>query len=137
MLLPYNADSATIAANIGMWRPNAASPTGLFAPNFGDQFFRNWVSGLSRQAGSFQNSATKNAIGTLHGLRSHGGLTTLEVPGSVLFWQSGNFYEFASGSMNGAPGFVHFDLSRGTETANETRPANIAVPVILYLGRAA
>ncbi|MDR1947626.1 MAG: hypothetical protein LBQ51_10755, partial [Desulfovibrio sp.] len=33
MLLPYNADSATIAANIGMWRPNAASPTGLFAPN--------------------------------------------------------------------------------------------------------
>ena len=39
MLLAYNANSATIAANLGKWRPNAANPTGLYVPNLSDQFF--------------------------------------------------------------------------------------------------
>lgn len=40
MVLPYNADSATIAANLGKFRPNAANPTGLYLPSCGEQFFR-------------------------------------------------------------------------------------------------
>ncbi|WP_302980398.1 phage tail protein, partial [Bilophila wadsworthia] len=40
MLLAYNANSATIAANLGKWRPNAANPTGLYVPNLSEQFFR-------------------------------------------------------------------------------------------------
>jgi len=40
MLLAYNANSATIAANLGKWRPNAANPTGLYVPKLSDQFFR-------------------------------------------------------------------------------------------------
>ena len=43
MLLAYNANSATIAANLGKWRPNAANPTGLYVPKLGDQFFRAWT----------------------------------------------------------------------------------------------
>ena len=39
MLLAYNATSATIAANLGKWRPNAANPTGLYVPNLSEQFF--------------------------------------------------------------------------------------------------
>ena len=38
MLLAYNATSATIAANLGKWRPNAANPTGLYVPKLSDQF---------------------------------------------------------------------------------------------------
>ena len=38
MLLAYNANSATIAANLGKWRPNAANPTGLYVPKLGEQF---------------------------------------------------------------------------------------------------
>ena len=38
MLLAYNAASATIAANLGKWRPNAANPTGLYVPKLSDQF---------------------------------------------------------------------------------------------------
>ena len=38
MLLAYNATSATIAANLGKWRPNAANPTGLYVPNLSEQF---------------------------------------------------------------------------------------------------
>ncbi|MEI3454738.1 MAG: phage tail protein [Bilophila wadsworthia] len=43
MLLAYNANSATIAANLGKWRPNAANPTGLYVPKLSEQFFRAWV----------------------------------------------------------------------------------------------
>ena len=43
MLLAYNANAATIAANLGKWRPNAANPTGLYVPKLGDQFFRAWT----------------------------------------------------------------------------------------------
>ena len=42
MLLAYNANSATIAANLGKWRPNAANPTGLYVPNISEQFFRSF-----------------------------------------------------------------------------------------------
>lgn len=42
MLLAYNANSATIAANLGKWRPNAANPTGLYVPNLSEQFFRSF-----------------------------------------------------------------------------------------------
>ena len=38
MLLAYNATSATIAANLGKWRPNTANPTGLYVPKLSDQF---------------------------------------------------------------------------------------------------
>ena len=43
MLLAYNATSATLAANLGKWRPNAANPTGLYVPKLSDQFFRGAV----------------------------------------------------------------------------------------------
>ena len=43
MLLAYNANSATIAANLGKWRPNAANPMGLYVPNLSEQFFRAWT----------------------------------------------------------------------------------------------
>ena len=56
MLLAYNANSATIAANLGKWRPNAANPTGLYVPNLSEQFFRGWTGG-SRTAGSAQEDA--------------------------------------------------------------------------------
>ena len=53
MLLAYNANAATIAANLGKWRPNAANPTGLYVPNLSEQFFRGWTQGASREAGSW------------------------------------------------------------------------------------
>ena len=43
MLLTYNATTATIAANLGKWRPNAANPTGLYVPKLGEQFFSAWT----------------------------------------------------------------------------------------------
>ncbi|MDR1946587.1 MAG: hypothetical protein LBQ51_05415, partial [Desulfovibrio sp.] len=76
MLLPYDATSETIAANLGMFRPNSADPTGLYAPNLGDQFFRNWVAGLSKSAGAWGRDEIRNitgGIGYLHSSSAHSG----------------------------------------------------------------
>ena len=59
MLLAYNATSATIAANLGKWRPNAANPTGLYVPKLSDQFFRGWTPGAGREAGEIQSDAVQ------------------------------------------------------------------------------
>ena len=62
MLLAYNATSATIAANLGKWRPNAANPTGLYVPKLSDQFFRAWT-GRSREAGSWATDQMRAITG--------------------------------------------------------------------------
>ena len=51
MLMAWNADVGTQAANLGKWRPDAANPSGLFTPNLSGQFFRNWGSGEGNGAG--------------------------------------------------------------------------------------
>ena len=66
MLLAYDADEETIAANLGKWRPNSAKPTGLYTPSLGGQFSRAWVPGQSadagRGAGSWQQDAVETGI---------------------------------------------------------------------------
>ena len=61
MLLAYNANSATIAANLGKWRPNAANPTGLYVPNLSEQFFRAWTG--TGEAGSWQADTGRELTG--------------------------------------------------------------------------
>jgi hypothetical protein len=75
MLLAYDASADTIAANLSKWRPNAASPTGLYTPNRGDQFARAWVEGLTTGAG-----ASANALVYSH---SHWGLPAYSNPQTV------------------------------------------------------
>jgi hypothetical protein len=135
MVLPYNANAATIAANLGKWRPNAASPTGLYTPNLGDQFLRVWVAGLSRAAGSWEQDAFQG-----HGHEIKNGF-------SSQIWQPGGFdgnkniYQGVNNINDSlTSGSVLSPVANGYGTprvADHTRPPNIASPVILYLGRAA
>ena len=126
MVLPYNADSATIAANLGKFRPNAANPTGLYVPKLSDQFFRGWTGG-SRTAGSAQEDAIRNIAGKLG-----------ETIHTELF--DGAFYIGSATGTRSYPeggytaGFPFLDASRVVPTANENRPANVALPVALYIG---
>ena len=126
MLLAYNANSATIAANLGKWRPNAANPTGLYVPNLSEQFFRGWTGG-SRTAGSAQEDAIRNIAGKLG-----------ETIHTELF--DGVFYIGSTTGTRSDPeggytaGFHFLDASRVVPTANENRPANVALPVALYIG---
>ena len=131
MLLAYNANSATIAANLGKWRPNAANPTGLYVPNLSEQFFRGWTSGLSRAAGSTQGDAMRRITGLIGQFR----WPTL-ITGSLLA-QSGTgsgATAVTEDSVIKTSGTLTFDSGNVVTTATENRPVNVALPVILYLG---
>ena len=130
MLLAYNANSATIAANLGKWRPNAANPTGLYVPNLSEQFFRAWTGG-SRAAGSAQGDAMRRITGLIGQFR----WPTL-ITGNLLA-QSGTGSDATAvteDSVIKTSGTLTFDSGNVVTTATENRPVNVALPVILYLG---
>ncbi|MCG4631839.1 phage tail protein [Bilophila wadsworthia] len=141
MLLAYNANSATIAANLGKWRPNAANPTGLYVPNLSEQFFRGWTSGTGRGAGSWQGDAIRELSGRIDLSRMGSAYTSEASPFSgVLQVEKDVFPGLMTPDENSdfwMWGRASFNASRVVPTAEENRPVNIAVPVILYLGLSA
>lgn len=133
MVLPYNADSATIAANLGKFRPNAANPTGLYLPSCGEQFFRAWT-GAGDQAGSSSPDTGRTLTGKIdldicsYVWESSGVLSGLGASDGINPQQ---------GAMNGQQTAFDFDASRSwgdTHTGTEFAPTHILQPVIIYLG---
>ena len=135
MLLPWDADSETKAANLGMWRPDAANPTGLFTPNLGGQFFRNWAQG-NGAAGGYSPAGLPEISGGFGDGWSNGS-----------YGESGAFHRnsYTGGSNvanggNGVTNMWNFFASRSNPIygrSDTVTPANISQPVILYLGRPA
>ena len=132
MLLAYNATSATIAANLGKWRPNAANPTGLYVPKLSDQFFRGWTGGMGK-AGSSVTDTGRMFTGDLgfHAYSASGATGIFAVSGSGaaanLWVNNGTFgYPKISMDLTRAYGVEH----AGTEFA----PTHVCIPVIIYLG---
>ena len=127
MLLAYNANSATIAANLGKWRPNAANPTGLYVPNLSEQFFRGWTQGLTREAGTTQG----DAIREIWAAWDSPAYTSVAGGAAYHDNDSSGCYQTVDGS-----GFHTFGVrvSLTVPTAAENRPVNVALPVVLYLG---
>ena len=130
MLLAYNANAATIAANLGKWRPNAANPTGLYVPNLSEQFFRAWTGG-NRAAGSAQGDAMRRITGVLGNFR-----WPAVISGSSLskMTAGADTTSVAEYSTIKTSQMLTFDSGEAVTTATENRPVNVAVPTILYLG---
>ena len=126
MLLAYNANSATIAANLGKWRPNAANPTGLYVPNLSEQFFRAWTLGAGREAGSWHRDEIRNIIG-------EGTVAILDGWSGVLRRNPGGSIELSQGGYHGF-GTFSLDSSRVVPTGPENVPVHVLQPVIIYLG---
>ena len=132
MLMPWDADSATQAANLGKFRPDAATPTGLYLPLHGNKFFRAWVLGTDREAGGWQEDALQ---GHVHG---YGGASErqnyVNVPTMLSVVPIDNN---STVSMTNAQKQAYVsDGAHGTpRIASDTRPENTIVPVILYLGQ--
>ena len=133
MLLAYNANAATIAANLGKWRPNAANPTGLYVPKLGDQFFPAWTSGAGREAGSWATDQMRAITGVgAEGLADTAANLTgaffsnyaVKVGGFVGITDISAVYACANG----------FDSSRVVPTGPVTVPPHVWQPIILYLG---
>ena len=130
MLLEANATSEQIAANLGKFRkhPNGL---GLYLPSCGEQFFRGWTQGAGREAGSWQQDAIRNILGQLGSIWSY--KNTLPGGTGALSWTTSGEGGFAASSEITMQG-VTFDASCVVPTAEEDRPVNVALPVILYLG---
>ena len=137
MLLAYNANSATIAANLGKWRPNAANPTGLYVPKLGDQFFRAWTQGGDREAGSWEQDAVRNATGSA--IFSLDGETTgIEITRGYNVFFSGNTgpirHISTVGTTTQGVNILSFALSGAVPTGPVTVPPHVWQPIMLYLG---
>ena len=126
MLLAYNANAATIAANLGKWRPNAANPTGLYVPKLGEQFFRAWTLGAGREAGSWHRDEIRNIIG-------EGTVAILDGWSGVLRRNPGGSIDLSQGGYHGF-GTFSLDSSRVVPTGPENVPVHVLQPVIIYLG---
>ena len=126
MLLAYNAISATIAANLGKWRPNAANPTGLYVPKLSDQFFRAWTGGGDREAGSWQSDALQSHE---HDIPTYAGISGTR---ATLIDDKGNLNQ--SNITLDVGRFYTYPTGPSGRIAAESRPVNISVPAILYLG---
>jgi hypothetical protein len=133
MLLAYDAVAATIAANLGKWRPNAANPTGLFTPNLSDQFLRAWGSGLSREAGTAQGDAIQNITGMVTWYNNYG-FMDINAPISGAFYRGTAHSRGPSVSESRSCNELGFNASNVVRTASDTHPQNISIPCIIYLG---
>ena len=137
MLLAYNANSATIAANLGKWRPNAANPTGLYVPNLSEQIFRAWTGAGS--AGGYNAPGLPNVVGEW----SNFNVPIISVPaplpsGAIRLLNSANGN---STLTTGGTGYIWDGMSLEASRANfiyggsdTVMPASVNLPVILYLG---
>ena len=133
MLLAYNATSATIAANLGKWRPNAANPTGLYVPKLSDQFFRAWTG--AGEAGTYNHAGVPEISGQMDG----GGYYQ-NAEGIGALYPSNARPEYI---MSAASGFSMFNAKINILASRynsifgaspTVMPSSINLPVCLYLG---
>ena len=134
MLLTYNATTATIAANLGKWRPNAANPTGLYVPKLGEQFFSAWTGAGS--AGGYNAPGLPEIEGTWSGWN------IMSIAGGENAGAFQSHWE-AAGSIAsvtkeaGVWDRLLIKASRSNPlygSSTTVMPASVNLPVILYLG---
>ena len=131
MLLPAGSSNETIAANLGKWVEHPKG-LGLYAPQLGEQFFRAWTLEAGREAGSYQGDAIRNLNGNVGNTLRSGVITDTGV-----FVSHQATYVIRAQDGGALPIYVegfNFYAAEQVSTAPENRPANVAVPVILYLG---
>ena len=131
MLLAYNAISATIAANLGKWRPNAANPTGLYVPKLSDQFFRAWTG--TGESGRYNAPGLPELLGGFSAYTFDAGMP----------WQAITSVDSGMNALTvGSSGGTRYNaftfrasLSNTIYGASSTvMPPSVNLPVILYLG---
>ena len=131
MLLAYNANSATIAANLGKWRPNAANPTGLYVPKLSEQFFRAWTG--AGESGRYNAPGLPELLGGFSAYTFDAGMP----------WQAITSVDSGMNALTvGSSGGTRYNaftfrasLSNTIYGASSTvMPPSANLPVILYLG---
>lgn len=139
MLLPWNADESTIAANLGKWRPNATNPTGLYTPSYNDQFSCIWIPGNTKQAGGTNKAGLPELSGDAGAIvlvgDSH---TATGVFNSSILAPAPNGTNATWQSMGtGYLSNLIFKASKNNTiygNASTVMPPSINIPHVIYLG---
>lgn len=135
MLMGWDANVETQKANLGKWRPNAAIPTGLYAPDLSGQFFRNWGQGADSQAGAWERDAIRNIAGRI-GLIDRDQRREESEPTAPFAVRTVSYGpETNTGIDYGA--IANMDISLSVPTGPQNVPQHVWQPAILYLGRPA
>ena len=131
MLMAWDADEEAQAANLGMWRPDAAKPTGLFTPNLSGQFFRNWAPEADSQAGGWGRDEIRNITGNIGFAHagSRNGTGALKPSGGS------QVFDHWDGSYLSSNTSLGFDASLSIPTGPQNVPQHVWQPLVIYLGR--
>lgn len=133
MLMAWDADSETQAANLGQWRPDAAEPTGLYTPNLSGQFLRCWTPSADDGAGVW---ATDTGRGLRGGINTNTGLAQMSNEPLGPFALASDGVAYSGDNASGPDSFI-FDAATawGEHTGTEFAPQHVWQPVIIYLGQ--
>ncbi len=135
LLMPYDADAATQAANKGMFRPDAATPTGLYLPVDGGAYYQAWTDAANGTAGGHLNAGLPNINGTFNNY--FGGSIVAGTGAITITDNGGNVYPGAGGDMRSRNATFSAQNSNPIYGNSTTvTPDTIKRPVIMYLGRA-
>ena len=140
MLLPWDADAETQAANLGKFRPNAANPTGLYLPLHGGQFFRNWTLGQGADAGAWGEDQMQRLTGGFYreSAPNQGFLLDYQLVASGVFGFTAGPTQDSQSKFSGvdesrawayAP--IDFDSARVARSGTETVPSHHRQPVMI------
>lgn len=139
MLMAWDADSETQAANLGQWRPDAAEPTGLYVPNLTGQFLRSWTQGAGEAGRSAVDTGRKVSGSIIVGTKAKGSISTINGSGALSSIGSAPHIT-GGGETSSGPYGISLDSSQswGTEhTGDEFAPKHVCLPMIIYLGNPA
>ena len=131
MLMAYNANSSTQAANLGKWRPDAAKPTGLYTPNLSEQFLRAWAQS-ELAAGGFTSAGLPGLSGAVHiyGVGMSSATGAFSVTSSSGSYRGGDWQNPAQGTLN-----LNASASNDAYGSSDTVvPNSVALPFAIYLG---
>ena len=95
--------------------------------------FRAWTGGGVRGAGSWQGDGIREIVGNLAFIHSYGDFQLPAGSGALSWGESGN-NRFALDTSGKAVQGISFAASRVVPTSDENRPANVTLPVCMYLG---
>lgn len=133
MLMPWDADAATQADNLGKFRPNSANPTGLYLPLHGGQFFRAWALGAGAGgAGSYNAPGLPEIEGTFN---PWGIMPYSSNSGAFVSRENNGTHPDAG---NGGGGVLFTFKASGSNSiygaSSTVMPPSVNIPVIIYLG---
>ena len=115
------------AENISMFFSNSIANRKGFLPR--PALFRAWTGGGGREAGSTQGDAIREIYGSFTRPLAPSDAGAAGAFSSIT--RANYLFQRAQGESMAE---VEFKASRVVQTAEENRPVNIALPVILYLG---